>query len=406
MKIAYLTNQYPKVSHSFIRREITSLEAQGFEVMRYSVRKSPDNLVDPLDMAEVPKTKIILAAGGLAMLWAVTCVKLRHPIGWFKACLEVFRIGWRSERGLLVHLIYLMEAAVLYRWTKKDKVQHVHVHFGTNPTTVAMLCKMLGGPTFSFTAHGPEEFDKPIMIHLNRKIVEAEFVVAISSFGRSQLYRWCHHEEWPKIKEVHCGVNAKFLETPLRPIQESKKMVCVGRLCEQKGQLLLVQAARRLRDERQGCELILAGDGEMRHEVEELIKRYRLEDCVTITGWQSTEEIVELIEMSRAMVLPSFGEGLPVVIMEALALGRPVISTYVAGIPELVNEKNGWLIPAGDVGELARAMREALGADDLKLEEMGRQGRRIVAEKHDAMQEARRLANLFLEYGGGKKGKD
>ncbi|QQE10571.1 glycosyltransferase family 4 protein [Planctomycetota bacterium] len=403
MKIAYLTNQYPKVSHSFIRREITALEALGFEVKRYSVRHTPDDLVDELDKQEKEKTRVVLAAGGFAMLWAMICVKLRHPFGWIKAVLEAFRIGWRSERGLLIHFVYLMEAAVVYRWAKRDEVEHVHVHFGTNPTTVAMLCKLMGGPTFSFTAHGPEEFDKPLAIHLARKIVEAEFCVAISSFGKSQLFRWCHHDHWAKIKEVHCGVNAKFLEAPLRPIMESRKMVCVGRLCEQKGQLLLMQAARRLRDEGQGCELLLVGDGEMREDVERLINQYRLGDCVKITGWQSSEEIVEAIELSRVMVLPSFNEGLPVVIMEALALGRPVISTYVAGIPELVKDgMNGWLVPAGNVTELANAMRKSMDANDQELEEMGRVGRKMVAEKHDAMQEARRLAGLFQQYAGGK----
>ncbi|WP_432798004.1 glycosyltransferase [Poriferisphaera sp. WC338] len=402
MKIAYLTNQYPKVSHAFIRREILALESQGFEVLRYSIRPTPDKLVDAQDVAEESKTRILLAGGLFGLIWATGLVKLRHPFRYTKAAMQTVKIGWRSERGLLIHMIYLMEAARLLRWCKKERADHVHVHFGTNPTTVAMLCKMMGGPTFSMTVHGPEEFDKPIAIHLARKIKEAAFVVGISSFGKSQLFRWCSHEHWGKIKEIHCGVSPKFLEMPLQTIGESKKLVCVGRLCEQKGQLLLMQAARRLKDEGHDFELILAGDGEMRLDVEELIERYRLQDHVTITGWVSSEQVVELIEQSRALVLPSFGEGLPVVIMEALALGRPVVSTYVAGIPELVHDcTNGFLVPAGNVVELTRAMRQCLELPSGRLEDMGRTGRKQVAEKHDASREARKLAGLFQEYGGG-----
>ena len=403
MKIAYLTNQYPKVSHSFIRREINALEALGHQIARYSIRHTPDELVDPLDIEEEKKTRILLAVGGIKLITATVTIKLTHPFKWIRACWQAINMGWRSERGLLKHIIYLMEAAVLYRWAKKDKIDHIHVHFGTNPTTVALFCNLMGGPNYSFTVHGPEEFDKPLAIHLSRKIKEAEFVVGISSFGKSQLYRWCHHDHWPKIKEVHCGVNKKLLETPLRPINESKKLVCVGRLCEQKGQLLLMKAARRLKDEGADFHLTLVGDGDMRKEVEGLIELYRLEDTVTITGWLGSEDIVEHIEQSRALVLPSFGEGLPVVIMEALALGRPVVSTYVAGIPELVqNSQNGWLIPAGNIVELTRAMREVLETPDGKLEDLGRAGRRAVEQRHDAMAEARRLAGLFREYAANK----
>jgi glycosyltransferase involved in cell wall biosynthesis len=244
---------------------------------------------------------------------------------------------------------------------------------------------MLGGPPYSFTVHGPEEFDKPWTLSLTEKIEDAAFVVAISSFGRSQLYRLCSLEHWPKIKIVRCGVDQGFIDANPPPIADSARLVCVGRLCEQKGQLLLVQAAARLRDEGVALELILVGDGDMRPDVEALIRERQLEDVVKITGWAAGSEVRNYLSSSRALVLPSFAEGLPVVIMEALALGRPVLTTYIAGIPELVEPNRcGWLVPAGSVDALVDAMKEVLTTPVSRLTELGEEGRRRVLASHDA----------------------
>ena len=137
----------------------------------------------------------------------------------------------------------------------------------------------------------------------------------------------------------------------------------MGRLGEHKGQLILVEAVHRLRDAGVYCEVVLAGDGPMRPQVEAAIQRASLERQITITGWVPGERVMAEIAASRALVLPSFSENMPVVIMESLALGRPVISTYIAGIPELVQPgKSGWLVPSGDDVTLAEALREALAA--------------------------------------------
>ena len=395
-KIAYLTNQYPKVSHTFIRREIQALEDEGLEVERYSVRRTTDALADPADRDEAERTKVVLDGGVTGLAAGLARNALQRPACFAKAAARAVRMGVRSERGIARHVAYLAEACVLRDWMKRASVDHVHVHFGTNSTTVALLCKELGGPSYSFTVHGPEEFDKPELIRLSEKIEEAEFVAGVSSFGRSQLYRRVDAEHWPKVHVVRCGVDASFLDGNGVAFPSAPRLVCVGRLCEQKGQLLLIEAAGRLKEAGLDFELILVGDGEMRRDVEKRIAEYGLERNVTITGWMSGQDVREELLKARAMVLPSFAEGLPVVIMEALGLGRPVISTYVAGIPELVeNGKCGWLVPAGSVDALEDAMRQVLEASPADLARLGEEGRRRVAEFHDVRKNARTLHELM-----------
>jgi colanic acid/amylovoran biosynthesis glycosyltransferase len=396
MTIAYLVNQYPKVSHSFIRREIAGVEACGIPVARFSLRSCSAELVDEVDKLEQELTQVVLEIGKLGLLFALIRVAITRPVRFLSALWLMLEVGWGSERGVLRHFAYLVEACVLLGWFSNLGVTHVHAHFGTNSTTVAMLCRVLGGPPYSFTAHGPEEFDKAREISLTEKINRSAFVVAVSSFGKSQLYRWCSPEQWSKIHIVHCGVDKLFLKQPHNPIPDRPQLVCVGRLSEQKGHLLLVEAASRLAAEGLPFKLVFVGDGPLRSQIETLIAQHGLQDHIEITGWASSPEVQQQILASRALVLPSFAEGLPVVIMEALALERPVLSTYVAGIPELVESGvNGWLVPPGSVEALTAAMRTALHLPVEKLEQMGRLGALRVAEQHDAAIEASKLAALF-----------
>ena len=397
MKLAYFVNQYPKVSHSFIRREILALEQLGYTIERFSLRTDKDELADPLDQDELTKTRYILSEKPLQIISAILKTFIASPLLFLTGIKTAFTMGLRSERGVLLHIIYLIEACILVQWEKSAKIDHIHAHFGTNSTTVVMLAYLMGGVGYSFTVHGPEEFDKPEFIHLGKKIHHCRFVVAISSYGRSQLFRWIPASEWQKVKIIRCGLDAAFLNTePLASLETSRQLLCIGRLCEQKGQLLLLEAIKQLHDEGVNCQLILAGDGPMRKEIELRIADYKLEGVVEITGWISSEQVKSLLCESRGMVLPSFAEGLPVVIMEALALRRPVISTYVAGIPELIQTgKNGWLVPPGDVSKLKSAIMELLDASAVDLEKMGQQGFDAVLAQHDAEKEAGKLAQLF-----------
>ena len=396
MTVAYLVNHYPYPSHSFIRREIAALEDLGLIVHRFTIRRWAGTLVDPLDARELPRTRGILDAGVWGLLRSTARAAVRTPLRLAQAARLAISVGRRSERGIVKHLAYLAEACVLRDWLEPTGATHVHAHFGTNPAAVAMLCRVLGGPPYSFTTHGPEEFDSPRSLSLGEKVDRSAFTVAISEYGRSQLYRWSSPGAWPKIRVVRCGVDAQFLEVTPTPPPGDRRIVCVGRLAEQKGQLVLIEAARCLRDDGKDFRLVLVGDGPMRGEIESKIAEYDLSRQVTLLGWQGGEAIRREILAARALVLPSFAEGLPVVLMEALALGRPVISTYVAGIPELVEPgRNGWLVPAGSVEALARAMGVALDAPLEDLERMGRAGAARVAECHDAARSARALAGYY-----------
>lgn len=396
MRIAYFINQYPKVSHSFIRREILALERQGIEIQRIALRGWDGELQDSDDIAERSKTRYVLENGVKGLLKPLLEVLRAQPRRFFSALWLALRMGRRADRSWPYHLIYLAEACRVVQWLQAFGAKHVHAHFGTNSTEVVMLANALGGPPYSFTVHGPEEFDKPQFLHIDEKVRRAAFVAAVSSYGRSQLYRWVAHAHWNKVKVVHCGLEAAFHAGPPVPVPAVPRLVCVGRLCEQKGQLLLLEAAQKLAAQGTAFELVLAGDGEMRAEIETLIVRHGLQGQVRITGWISSGQVREELLAARALVLPSFAEGLPVVIMEAMALRRPVLTTYVAGIPELVRPgENGWLFPAGAVQELAAAMADCLGQPDEVLQRMGDAAHQRVLERHDIDTEVAKLASYF-----------
>jgi colanic acid/amylovoran biosynthesis glycosyltransferase len=398
LQVAYLVNQYPQPSQSFIRREIRALEELGYAVRRYSVRRWEGRLADDDDCAEQERTVVLLDAGRLGICLATLMAACRTPLRFVAAAAAAFRMGRRSDRGVLRHFVYLLEACLLARELRRHGVDHVHAHFGTNSTTVALLCRRLGGPPYSFTVHGPEEFDKPEFLHLGEKIRHAAFVVAISQFGRSQLFRQCEYADWEKVKIVRCGVDASFHDVEPTDPPAVPRLVCVARLHEQKGLPILIDAAGRLRDQGLAFRVKVIGDGPLRSELERRIVELKLEACIELAGWQSGPDVRAALLDSRGLVLPSFAEGLPVVIMESLALARPVISTYVAGIPELVDESVGRLVPAGSVAPLAQAMAEILTAPVDQLAEMGREGVRRVAARHRARDEAARLADWFEHY--------
>jgi colanic acid/amylovoran biosynthesis glycosyltransferase len=400
MRIAYLINQYPAISHTFVRREIEALESLGATVERFSLRQMVSaDLPDQLDQEENERTCALLGGGLPALFSPVLRMAGTHPEAFARAEIMATKNGLRSDRGVLRHFGYLAEACRLVQELKTRGVHHVHAHFGTNSAEVAMLAHELAGITYSFTVHGPEEFDKPDLLSLREKIEHAEFVVAVSSFGQSQLYRYCDSKNWSKVHVVRCGLDRSYMEHAPTPVPDVPRLVTVGRLCEQKGQLLLVQAAAKLKRAGLDFELVLVGDGPLRGDLESLIEAEQLQDRVRITGWATGSIVQEEIEQARALVLPSFAEGLPVVLMEALARGRPVISTYVAGIPELVRDGEcGWLVPAGSVDATAEAMRRVLETSAARLTEMGRNGNARVRRMHDAKVNARKLLRLFERY--------
>jgi glycosyltransferase involved in cell wall biosynthesis len=396
MKIAYLINQYPKVSHSFIRTEMLALERQGFTVSRIAVRDWDAPIVDPLDTAERERTRYVLRGGTMPLIRATLATALRRPGRFLSALRMTWQLGRGGERGFLYHLIYLAEACLVLSWLAADGIEHLHAHFGSNAAAVALLVRMLGGPPYSFTVHGPEEFDKPLQWKLREKIAGAAHVVAITSFCRSQLYRWADPADWHKVRVVHCAIDPRFETIATTPAPANDTLVCVGRLCEQKGQLLLVEAVAAVHRRGVPVRLVLAGDGEMRADIERAVAAAGLQDRVTITGWISANGVRAALEDARALVLPSFGEGLPVAIMEAMARRRPVLTTYIAGIPELVRDGvDGVLVPAGDAQALADAIERLLTMNADALAGIGDAAATRVYERHSSMTEAAKLADLF-----------
>lgn len=395
MKLAYLTGQYPKVSHTFIRREILGLTARGHDVVRLSVRPADSGIADPLDRDELARTHTFFAAPRSSWVGAFLEAALRSPRALASELLRIAAGPLRSGPGWIPRMAYLVEAAFFLRILRREGVQHVHAHFGRNAAAVAAIIHRLGGPGFSMTVHGPDEFDDPRGFELGARVAETRFTVAISSFTAAQLRRWADLRDWSKIHVVRCSVDADFFESPI-PIEAAcRTFVCVGRLCAQKGQLLLLEALAELVHAGVDCRLVLAGDGEMRAEVERRAAELGLGAHLEITGWIPEAEVRSRLRSARVMVLPSFAEGLPVVIMESLALGRPVISTFIAGIPELVDDTDGWIVPAGDVQALAGAMRQALDASVAELTEKGRLGRAKVRRDHFVETEVARLETLF-----------
>lgn len=393
MNITYILNSYPQPSHSFIRREIRALEAQGHTVKRLAMRAGDAPLVDVQDVEEAAATQYVLRAGALTLLRATLQNCVTSPTRFFTALGLAVRCGRISEVGVVKHLIYLVEAAYVAQICAAAEVTHAHAHFGTNATTVAMLCHTLGGPEYSFTVHGPEEYDAPRALSLGEKIAHSKFTVAITSYGRSQLSRWADPDHWDKIKVVHCGIEPAHFPTPLPLPQGGPRFVAIGRFVEQKGQLLALDALAMLIKTHVDAHLTLIGDGEMRPQIQARISALGLEDHITLTGWVDEARILAELQNSHALLMPSFAEGLPMVIMEAMAAGRLVIATYIAGTPELVQSgETGWLVPAGDAVALAGAMTEMAETTSETRNQMAQIGRERVIARHDVAIEATKLA--------------
>lgn len=397
-RIAYLIAQYPKVSHTFIRREIMALERQGFDILRISLRGWNDELVDEDDKKERVRTRYVLQDGIYVLLWAMLRVLMSNPRRFLAAFVLATTVmaGRRAERPLPSHLACFAEACRILPWLRSFGATHVHAHFGQNAAEVALLVHALGGPPYSFTFHSEQ---RALLEGIREKVGQAAFVVAITSYARSQLYQHVDYVHWHKVKVIHCGIESAFYMVDPTPIVVAPRLVCIGRLCEAKGQLLLVEAAHQLARKGINFELVLVGDGEIRAVLEKLIEQYGLEKQVRITGWVSSSQVREEILAARGLVLASFAEGLPVVIMEAMALRRPVLATYVAGIPELVLPgENGWLFPAGSVCDLVMAMEDCLLKTTDELQKMGNAGYLRVIERHSIDTEAVKLAKLFHNY--------
>ena len=334
----------------------------------------------------------------LSLLGEMGRMVLSRPGPFFKAFGAALLMSRNAVRPLPYHLIYLAQACRIWRWSVETGATHIHAHFGTNPAEIAYLVRIMGGPSYSFTNHGSNELDGAPRLHFPRKIRLAKFAVAVSHYCRSQILRVIPYADWGKLKVIHCGLDADYFTADPLPLPEVPRFLCVGRLSPVKGHLLLLDAFADVHAAHPEARLVFAGDGdEMRPAIEARISELGLGTAVEITGWIDADRVKAELTRCIALVQPSLIEGLPVVIMEAMARKRPVVSTFIAGIPELVLPgRTGWLVPAGDVPALANILKDVISTDSETLLKMGEAGQARAHARHLVDIEAAKLAALFF----------
>lgn len=396
--VAYLTGEYPKVSHTFIQREVAALRALGVSVETCTVRRAAARDVLADQKAEEANTFCILetAKRPHRLLGAHLTLLARTPGRWFKTLALAWRTRSPGLKAMLYQLFYFAEAGVLAQHLRERGVVHLHNHFGNSSCSVAMLSSELSGIPFSFTEHGPAIFFEPERWRIDEKIARARFVAAISHFCRSQLMLFSDPAHWHKIGIVHCGVTpARYGREPRASF--GKHILFVGRLDPVKGVPLLLEAFVAVRERHPDARLTIVGDGAKRADAEQQARARGLGDIVTFAGYKTQAEVAELLEVSDLLVLPSFAEGVPVVLMEAMASRIPVIASRVAGVQELVRDgETGYTVPPGDVATLSDRISHLLADPDL-CRRMGEAGRAVVEAEFNLDKEAAWLATFFAE---------
>lgn len=392
--LAYLLNMYPMTSTTFIREEILAHEAAGVQVKRFAIRPWDVDLVEPADMAERRATEYILEAGAARLLGDFARALIRRPRGVLQAAAMCVRLALRGRPAK--NLIYFLEAARFSSRAREEGINHVHVHFSTNAASVAMLAEMMGGPGFSMTVHGPDELAEMTETGMALKARRAQAIAAITEYCRGVVIKEAGESVSGKTHIIRCGIDPEeFVLRDLRVVPENQRLVCIGRLGEQKQQIVLPEVAAALSDDYPGLVFILLGDGDARSAIEARAAELGVERHFEFRGWAGKAAIKQELATARAMILPSRAEGLPVAIMEALAQGCPVISTRITGIPELVDKSCGWLVPPGDVPALIEAVSACLKANAESLAAMGAEGRARVLTRHDQHKNADALRCVF-----------
>ncbi|WP_412565014.1 glycosyltransferase [Thalassobius sp. MITS945101] len=405
IRIAYLTGEYPRATDTFIQREVAELRKQGFEVETCSIRQTgAEHLVGEEQRQEAARTFHVLKACTKPLTSLRAHLRaLAQPARY----LRTLRLAWKTSPGgikpTLYQLFYFAEAVVLADHLRRHKVQHLHNHIAKASCTVAMLCHEVSGIPYSFTLHGPDIFFEPIRWRLDEKVARASFVACISDFCRSQGMSFAARAHWDRMHIIHCGVEPnRYAAIGAR---QGNHLLFVGRLAAVKGVPVLLEALKSARGHRPDLQLTLIGDGPERAGLEAEAKALGLSGAVHFVGYKSQSEVAETLKSVDALVLPSFAEGVPVVLMEAMAASLPVITTRIAGIPELVEDGlSGHLVPPGDVQALEAAILMLLDNPDAAA--MGAAGREKVIADFDIQQEAARLGSLIRGYLNGTPPQD
>lgn len=401
-KVAYLVSRYPAISHTFILREVVELRRLGMEIETVSINP-PDRSTERLsevERSEAARTYCLKAAGKASILVALGAELAANPLGCLKGFAMALRLGGGSALATLWRLFYLVEAILVGRWMRDRGIRHLHVHFATPAATVALLTAKVFGIRFSLTVHGPDEFYDVTEFHLREKIESASFICTIGSYCRSQLMRLSDPSHWSKIVVSPLGVDPGIFRPTAKGAGDGPEfqILCVGRLVAAKGQAVLVEAVAKLLREGRRIRLTLAGDGPDRGRLEAAAKEFGIEEHCEFLGGVNPDAVRALYETTQLFALPSFAEGIPVVLMEAMAMEVPCISTFVNGIPELIDSgEEGLLVCPADGAALTQAIARLM--DNAALaRSLGEAGRRKVMAKYDLNRNVAHLRSIFSSH--------
>ena len=397
MQLGYLTGQYPRATDTFIQREIFALRDLGFEVQTFSIRKpSLDQLVGQEQKTEVEKTNYLLPPHIIAYFFAHLFLAFTRGIAYLKSLNLAWKTRQKGLKGFIFQLFYFIEAGYLARKMQQQNIQHLHNHIADSSCTVAMLAAELSGISFSFTIHGPYIFFEPYRWALTEKIERALFVSCISHFCRSQCMLFSSIDHWHKLHIVHCGVATHQFDCRTHQ-GPGKHLLYTGRLAAAKGLPVLLEGLAALKEQlRSDFILTVIGDGPDRDQLESQVSNLDLSQNVRFVGYQSQSEVRRYLKSTDIFILPSFAEGVPVSLMEALASGVPVITTQIAGISELVeNGKSGYLVAPGDAKALTKKIVQLFEQPQLR-QSFGEVGREKVVRAFDVMKEAKWLSEILL----------
>ncbi len=395
-KLAYLTGEYPRATDTFIQREVAALRDLGHNITTCSIRKTgAEHLVGEEQKAEAANTFYVLNAAKKPIHLLKCHFKFlrENPARYARAAWLALRTNQGGLRNSIYQFFYFLEAAVLGAHLRDNGVTHLHNHIAKSSCSVAMLMSEMTGIPFSFTLHGPDIFFAPGFWRLDKKIEKAKFVSCISHYCRSQAMAHSDSAHWDKLHIVHCGVDpARYDGAPARG---GKRLLFVGRLAAVKGLPVLLEALKGQPD----LSLTVIGDGPDRKALERAAKP--LGARIEFVGYKSQTEVAEALKSHDIFVLPSFAEGVPVVLMEAMATARPVVTTQIAGVPELVEDRiSGRLVAPGDVDALSEVLADLVDSPQSQSD-MGQAGRAKVLKEFTLSSEAAWLSQLLIGYAAG-----
>ena len=372
--IAYLVSDYLATSHTFVRREIAALRASGAHIRIFTIRGEGSGGED----GEVTK---ILGRSPLAYVSALILQMLRHPIIMLDAWILANRHRVPGLKAWLWAQFHFVEAVLLSRLLARGNCRHLHNHFANSGAVIGMVAARIAGIPWSLTLHGISELDYPAGPLLGDKIRRAQFVACASYFMRAQAMRTVSAEQWYKLRVVRCGIDLGQIPAGGSVAGgASPRLVCVGRFSPEKAHIGLIDALATLAQEGLEFHATLVGDGPTRPDIEAAARKAGIADRLRFTGALPAEETLGEIAQAEIFVLPSLMEGLPMVLIEALACRTASIASAVAGIPELiVDGVTGLTFTPSDWLELSTGLRRLIENPDLR-HRLEQEGRRVVEE--------------------------